>query len=41
MQGMTRLQLLADKSNSPALAFYTRQGWQSTQLFALRKGLVQ
>ena len=29
-QGATRLQLLADKNNPPALAFYERVGWQPT-----------
>ncbi len=32
-----RLQLLADKTNAPALAFYNQQHWQTTQLIALRK----
>jgi ribosomal protein S18 acetylase RimI-like enzyme len=31
------LQLLADKNNLPALNFYQKQGWQSTQLVCLRK----
>lgn len=35
-QGLTRLQLLADKNNSPALEFYDRQRWQSTQLVCLK-----
>jgi GNAT superfamily N-acetyltransferase len=35
--GATRLQLLADKGNSPALEFYQRQGWAVTQLICLRK----
>jgi ribosomal protein S18 acetylase RimI-like enzyme len=35
-QGLTRLQLLADKNNAPALAFYDQQHWQSTQLVALK-----
>lgn len=35
-QGATRLQLLADKFNDPALNFYARQGWSSTQLICLR-----
>lgn len=35
--GANRLQLLADKNNSPALSFYNRQGWQKTQLICLRK----
>ena len=35
-QGLTRLQLLADKKNASALAFYDRQRWQSTQLVCLK-----
>lgn len=38
-QGMTRLQLLADATNEPALGFYRRQGWGGTRLVALRKML--
>jgi ribosomal protein S18 acetylase RimI-like enzyme len=36
-QGLKRLQLLADKNNLPALSFYAKQGWQSTELVCLRK----
>jgi len=36
-QGLKRLQLLADKNNLPALSFYQKQGWNSTQLVCLRK----
>jgi ribosomal protein S18 acetylase RimI-like enzyme len=36
-QGLKRLQLLADKNNRPALDFYQKQGWESTQLVCLRK----
>jgi ribosomal protein S18 acetylase RimI-like enzyme len=36
-QGLKRLQLLADKNNSPALGFYEAQGWQSTQLVCLKQ----
>ena len=36
-RGLKRLQLLADKNNSPALGFYERQGWQSTQLVCLTR----
>jgi GNAT superfamily N-acetyltransferase len=36
-QGATRLQLLADKNNPPALAFYERIGWQATALICLRQ----
>lgn len=35
--GLTRLQLLADRNNAPALGFYERQGWTGTALIALRK----
>lgn len=37
--GLTRLQLLADLANEPALAFYDRLGWQRTALVGLRKML--
>jgi GNAT superfamily N-acetyltransferase len=36
-QGASRLQLLADRNNAPALEFYKRLGWQSTALICLRK----
>ena len=36
-QGLKRLHLLADKNNLPALNFYQKQGWKSTQLVCLRK----
>jgi ribosomal protein S18 acetylase RimI-like enzyme len=36
-RGLKHLQLLADKNNLPALNFYQKQGWQSTQLVCLRK----
>ena len=36
-RGLMRLQLLADKNNLPALSFYEKQGWESTQLVCLRK----
>lgn len=35
--GVSRLQLLADKTNSEALEFYRRIGWTTTQLICLRK----
>lgn len=38
-QGATRMQLLADTNNAPALAFYDRQGWQTTALICLRRHL--
>jgi len=37
--GFKRLQLLADKNNAPALEFYGRQNWQSTQLICLKQPL--
>lgn len=37
-RGATRLQLLADRENAPALAFYRRMGWSETQLVCLRRG---
>ena len=40
-QGATRLQLLADKNNPPALAFYERLGWHTTALICLRQHLGQ
>lgn len=36
-QGLTRLQLLADRHNVAALDFYRRRGWTGTDLLALRK----
>jgi ribosomal protein S18 acetylase RimI-like enzyme len=38
-QGATRMQLLADKNNPPALAFYDRLGWQTTGMICLRRHL--
>ena len=38
-QGATRMQLLADKHNAPALAFYDRIGWRTTGLICLRQHL--
>lgn len=35
--GLSRLQLLADRANEPALAFYRRAGWHATQLVGWRK----
>lgn len=40
-QGATRLQLLADRTNLPALRFYRRLGWSDTQLVCLRRGGVK
>lgn len=36
-KGIKRLQLLADLENKPALDFYDRLGWRTTQLVCLRK----
>ena len=36
-KGAGRMQLLADRTNSPALGFYHHEGWQETQLICLRK----
>lgn len=36
-KGATRMQLLADIDNKPALTFYDKSGWQKTQLVCLRK----
>lgn len=36
-RGASRMQLLADQTNSPAIDFYQRCGWQQTQLICLRK----
>lgn len=38
-RGIRRLQLLADRENTPALLFYMREEWQATQLICLRKRL--
>lgn len=35
-RGASRLQLLADRTNHRALSFYSRRGWQTTQLICLR-----
>jgi GNAT superfamily N-acetyltransferase len=37
-RGATRLQLLADRENAPALRFYERLGWRPTQLVCWRRG---
>ncbi|HET9596473.1 MAG TPA: GNAT family N-acetyltransferase [Anaeromyxobacteraceae bacterium] len=37
-RGATRLQLLADRENAPALRFYERNGWRTTQLVCWRRG---
>jgi ribosomal protein S18 acetylase RimI-like enzyme len=38
-QGASRIQLLADRSNAPALAFYRKIGLQTTAMICLRKML--
>jgi GNAT superfamily N-acetyltransferase len=35
-KNVRRLQLLADRNNTPALAFYHRLGWKGTELICLR-----
>jgi len=37
---LPRLQLLADKDNIPALHFYAKHGWTSTNLKNMRKMLI-
>jgi GNAT superfamily N-acetyltransferase len=39
-QGISRLQLLADRNNQPALDFYRQLGWQTTALICLRQRLA-
>jgi GNAT superfamily N-acetyltransferase len=36
-RGVTRLQLLADRTNFSALDFYNKIGWRPTQLICLRR----
>ncbi len=36
-RGADRMQLLADRTNAPALHFYRHKGWRETQLICLRK----
>lgn len=38
-QGMTRVTLLADRDNTPALDFYARLGFESSSMNVLRKRL--
>ena len=40
-RGATRLQLLADRENRPALRFYRRLGWAGTKLVCLRRAGVR
>lgn len=37
-RGASRLQLLADGDNFPALRFYRRRGWRTTRLVCWRRG---
>ena len=37
-RGASRLQLLADRENAPALRFYARTGFGPTRLVCLRRG---
>lgn len=36
-QGATRLELLADHGNTPALEFYEKKAWYQTRLICLHK----
>ncbi|MBM9537734.1 GNAT family N-acetyltransferase [Desulfobulbus alkaliphilus] len=38
-QGATRMQLLADANNTPALQFYQQVGWRRTELICLRQAV--
>jgi len=40
-KGAKRVQLLSDKRNQPALDFYTKEGWTTTNMIALRKGIQE
>ncbi len=39
-RGITRLHIMADRNNPPALDFYRRLEWQPTQLICLRKNIA-
>lgn len=39
-EGMTRVTLLADRANAPALAFYRRLGFEASGMTVLRKRLA-
>lgn len=39
LRGIDRLQLLADRDNTPGLTFYEKENWQPTQLICLTKFL--
>jgi len=41
LRGFTRLQLLADQENGPALGFYRHQGWARTRMVCLRRALTE
>lgn len=38
-KGGRRMQLLADKDNTPAVGFYAKKGWRTTNFIAMRKML--
>jgi GNAT superfamily N-acetyltransferase len=38
-KGLSRLQLLADRENQPALVFYQSHGWLATNMIALKRQL--
>jgi ribosomal protein S18 acetylase RimI-like enzyme len=38
-QGATRIQLMADGRNVPALIFYRKQDWKQTNMIALRRAI--
>ncbi len=38
-QGATRIQLLADAHNVPAIIFYRKQDWKQTHMVALRRAV--
>jgi ribosomal protein S18 acetylase RimI-like enzyme len=38
-QGATRIQLLADGRNVPAIIFYRKQDWKQTNMIALRRAI--
>jgi GNAT superfamily N-acetyltransferase len=40
-RGISRLQLVADRNNAPALGFYDHEGWMSTNLVCRRKVISQ
>ncbi|WP_207858394.1 GNAT family N-acetyltransferase [Lucifera butyrica] len=40
-KGAKRLDLLADRSNTPALEFYRQVGWQTTELICLQRKIIK